>query len=272
MDKKSTRTLGTINARADTLSWLCDERWWPCACMDDNSLKGTKVNVFTFTVQHNNRCCKCVQTRTNVYRETWLHLFARTATDSLQLRTNWSEMHSEWHGTDPYTSGTGCRHIVCRSRAVVLAENKRAESTKVSHLFPPRPPDSGAWLFAFGTPTNACFFPKSPPRKSRIQNVLSSCQWASDHGALRSLFLSLSLSFPAYFFLSLTCFFFFPSPLIRLIREVAERRFEGRDEGKEWWVVRPCHRQLMARALKSQFVWMKSSKLGRVFVNRLEQR
>jgi len=60
MNKTSTRTLGTINARADILSWLCgDERWWPCACMDDNSLKGTKVNVFTFTVQHNNRCYMC---------------------------------------------------------------------------------------------------------------------------------------------------------------------------------------------------------------------
>lgn len=62
-------SVGTINARADTLSWLCDERWWPCACLDDNSLKGTRINVFTFTVQHNNRCCKCVQTRTNAYIE-----------------------------------------------------------------------------------------------------------------------------------------------------------------------------------------------------------
>ncbi len=46
--------------------------------------------IYLRGTQHN-RCCACVKTRTNAYRETWLHLFARSARDSLQLRTNWSQ-------------------------------------------------------------------------------------------------------------------------------------------------------------------------------------
>lgn len=80
-----------------------------------------------------------------------------------------------------------------------------------------------------------------------------------------SLLPSLFLSFTHLVFLS-------QSPHSADSGDGREKVWRERDEGKEWWVVRPCHRQLMARALKSQFVWMKSSKLGRVFVNRLEQR
>lgn len=151
----------------------------------------------------------CANANECIYRETCLHLFARSATDSLQLRTNWSEMHSKWHGTDPYSSGTGCRHIVCHSRAGVLAENKRAESTKVSHLFPPRPPDSGAWLFASGTPTNACFFSQVPSKKKSnpkcaLELPMGEWPWSTARALSLSLSLlpSLFLSFTHLVFLS----------------------------------------------------------------------
>lgn len=183
----------------------------------------------------------CANANECIYRETCLHLFAHSGTDSLQLRTNWSEMHSKWHGTDPYTSGTGCRHIVYHSRAGVLAENKREESTKVSHLFPPRPPDSGAWLFAFGTPTNACFFSQVPFKKKsnpKCALELPMGEWPWSTARALSLSFSLSPSQLISFFHSLG--FSFPVPSFGWCQEMAVRRFEGRDElcvrvSASWW-------------------------------------
>ncbi len=193
--------------------------------------------IYLRGTQHN-RCCECVKTRTNAYRETCLHLFARSASDSLQLRTNWSQTNRNdtaryWPVRERYRVPPQRLPF----KGGVLAENKREESTKVAHLFRPRPPDSGAWLFAFGTPTNACFFSqvlskkKSNP-KCALELPMGAWPWSTAP--------CLFLSFTHLFFLS-------QSPHSADVGRWQWERFEGRDEGEEcWWVVCPCHLQLMA--------------------------
>lgn len=234
-------SVGTINARADTLSWLCDERWWPCACLDDNSLKGTRINVFTFTVQHNNRCCKCVQTRTNAYIEkpayTCLHIRELTV-------CSWGQIEAKCIRNDTVLTRTraapgAATSSTIQGRAFWLKTNERnpPKYLTFSLLVLPIQVHGCSPLARQQTLVSSL---KSPSRKSRIQNVLSSFQWASDHGAPRALSLSFSLS-PSQlisFFHSLG--FSFPVPSFGWCQEMAVRRFEGRDElcvrvSASWW-------------------------------------
>lgn len=122
----------TINARADTLSsWLCDERWWPCACIDDISFKGTGVNAFTFAVRNTTGAV-------NVWKREWTLIekpgctCLRVRRVSLQLRTNWSQIQSKWHGTDPYASGR------LLGAATTSAAQGRAFSLKTNERNPPK--------------------------------------------------------------------------------------------------------------------------------------
>lgn len=214
----------------------------------------------------------CVQTRTNVYRETWLHLFARSALTVC----SWGQIEAKCIRNDT---------VLTRTRAVPCAATSSAVQGRAFWLKTNEQNPLKCLTFSLlvlPIQVHGCSplarqqtLVSSPsPLQEKVESKM--CSRASNGRVTmehRARAFSRSLSLLPSLFLSFTHLVFLSqSPHSADSGDGREKVWRERDEGKEWWVVRPCHRQLMARALKSQFVWMKSSKLGRVFVNRLEQR